>query len=115
MAALALIPAFLSFLVLSAHFFRGGHLSGTALCLAACAIPAIRHPWAARIMQVLLLAGAIEWVRTLAEIAAGRRAMGMPWLRMALILGAVALAAALAALALEAAPARRWFSNPPRG
>jgi hypothetical protein len=45
-----------------------------------------------------LLVGAVEWLRTLAVLAAQRIAAGQPWLRLAVILGAVALLTAAAAL-----------------
>ncbi len=46
--------------------------------------------WPVRLLQVLLLGAAAEWVRTAARLAAGRMAAGEPWLRLAAILAAVA-------------------------
>ena len=109
MTALCLLPATLSFLLLAAHFFRGGQGILLVLALACVGLLAVRRRWAGRILQLLLLLGAAEWCRTLGVIALQRRAEGLPWLRMALILGGVALFAALAALLLQARPAARWF------
>lgn len=109
MTLLSLVPATLSLLLLAAHFFRGGFLVPTILALAATVLLFVRRRWAGRSLQVLLLLGAAEWCRTLGLIALQRRAEGLPWLRMALILGGVALFAALAAAILETPPAMRWF------
>lgn len=114
MTVLLLVPALLSLLVLAAHFFRGGHLIAVGLCIALVAGFFIRRSWSARVLQVCLLAGSVEWIRTVADLAAARRAMSMPWLRMSLILGGVALFTALAALLLEAPQTRRWFGILPR-
>lgn len=103
MRHLLIIPIVLSALALGAHLLRGGSL---ALALAAAALPLLlllRSPAALRWLQGLLFLGALEWLRTLAAILQVRRAVGEPWLRMAVILGAVAAVTLLAALA-----AGRW-------
>ena len=104
MRHLLLIPIVLSAVTLGAHLLRGGHLP---LALAAAALPLLLVPRpvaALRLLQGLLLLGALEWVRALFQILEMRRAMGQPWQRMAVILGAVALVTALSALA-----AGGWF------
>lgn len=103
MRHLLLIPVVLSALTLGAHLLRGGQI---LLALAAAALPLLlvpRHAAASRLLQGLLLLGALEWVRTLAGIVDQRRAFGQPWHRLVLILGSVALVTALSALA-----AGRW-------
>ena len=80
--------------------------------LAACAalsplILLVRHPLARRVLSILLLAGALEWVRTLLVQVSMRRAMGAPWGRLALILGAVALFTAASGFAIRRAPPLR--------
>jgi hypothetical protein len=85
-----LIPTLLSFLVLAAHFLRNDQLT---LMLLSCAAPLLllpRRAWATRIVQAMLILGALEWVRTLLEIRAVRIEEGREWLRMAKILGGVA-------------------------
>ena len=54
--------------------------------------------WAARLVQGALVLGAAEWLWTAAVLIQQRQALGQPWLRMSLILGAVALFTAGAAL-----------------
>jgi hypothetical protein len=99
MRHLLLIPIVLSALTLGAHLLRGGSLP---LALVAVALPLLLVPRsgaALRLLQGLLLLGALEWVRTLLVILEQRHAFGQPWQRLTVILGAVALVTALSALA----------------
>lgn len=59
---------------------------------------------AVRIVQLLLILAAAEWLWTLAQIALERQALGQPWVRMALILGTVAAVSVASAVLLG-----RWF------
>jgi hypothetical protein len=86
-----LVPVFLSFLLLGAHFLRANDLVLVGVCLAAPLVLVFRRWWAARAVQVLLILGALEWVWTMYRIMEVRMAMGMPWGRMAMIMGGVAL------------------------
>lgn len=97
MNILKLLPVFLSSLLLAAHFLRMGFL---LLVLASLGLPVllfIKKAWAARVVQIALLLGALEWVRSLVQIAGVRIDQGQSWLRMAAILGIVALFTAGAA------------------
>jgi hypothetical protein len=110
MNALRLTPVFLSALLFAAHFSRAGNLLMTVVSLAAPAILLIRRPWIARTAQVALMLGALEWVRTLIAIAARRQEMGEPWLRMAVILGIVALVTAVSATVFQTRALRARYS-----
>jgi hypothetical protein len=99
---LRLLPALLSCLALGAHLLRAGRPGpGLAVALLPLLLLA-RRRWAVRTLQLALLAGAVEWLRTLVLLAGLRRAEQLPWTRMAVILGAVAALAAVSALLLEA-------------
>jgi hypothetical protein len=100
-AFLLLLPAGLSALVLGAHFLRRGEVGLVVVSLVLIGLLIVRRPWAARLVQVALLAGAIEWLRTLAELLPARRAAGEPWVRLVAILGGVALLALLGAALFE--------------
>lgn len=115
MTALLLLPAALSVLVLGAHYLRGGQLFMLWLLPGVVALLLVRRAWARTVVQLVLLLGTFEWVRTLLNLARLRSALGEPWLRMAIILGAVALGTALAALLLESGRARRHFEGGGRG
>lgn len=89
-------------LILAAHFLRMGAMSGVLVCLALpIVVVATRARWALRSLQVLLALGSASWIVTALRIGAQRRAAGEPWLRMALILGTVAVLSALAAALLS--------------
>jgi hypothetical protein len=82
---------------MAAHFLRTGSWTAVAIILALPLLLLVKQAWAGWMLRVLLIAGAIEWVRTAAVIARQRIEAGDDWLRMAVILGAVAAVTALAA------------------
>jgi hypothetical protein len=92
-----LILPLLALLLLAAHFYRADWLSLAILSVVLTLLLAVPRPWAARTLQVALVLGAIEWLRTLAAFAAMRMAVGQPYLRLVLILGGVAAFTLLAA------------------
>jgi len=105
-----LLPVVLSGLVLAAHFLRGGHLGLVVLCLAALFVLSIRESWAARLMQVLLVLGSLEWIRTMLALVSARRGLGEAWTRMAVILSSVALFTAASALVFRTGHLRKRYS-----
>ena len=98
---LRLLPIILSMLLLGAHFFRAGLPVLTGLSVAVLFLLILRRSWVPRLFQVLLVLGAVEWLRTLYMFAAMRIAWGEPWTRLALILGTVALLTALSGLVFK--------------
>ena len=111
MNGLLLVPAALSFLVLGAHFLRSGHFALVALALALVALLSVRRPWVPRVVQVALVLGAAEWIRTMVELVRRRTAAGEPFVRLVVILGGVAVVAVLAALLFQSARLRRWYGR----
>jgi hypothetical protein len=107
--ALRLLPVALALAVLAAHFYRGQFWVPFGMTVALAPFLFIRAPWAARVLQLALLAGAVEWLRTAAVLIAVRQSMGQPYTRLALILGGVALATALCALVFRWRPVRERF------
>ena len=92
------IPAVLALLLLAAHFYRDADFVPAALCVAAIALVFFRRRWAVVSLRVGLAAGTVVWIVTAWRIAQHRMADREPYLRMALILGAVAAFTAFAAL-----------------
>jgi len=85
-------------ILIGAHYLRSGPM---ALVLLAVSLPfllLVKKAWVARLIQLVLILGALEWVRTLLELITERQALGEPWTRMAIILGVVALFTASSAL-----------------
>ena len=103
-----LAPA-LAFVLLAAHFHRAGQTLLSAAALTPLVLLAWPRPWAARIAQAGLVLAAIEWLRTAAALISLRLSLGQPYLRLALILGAVALLTAAGLLVFRNQRVRRYF------
>lgn len=91
----------LSFVILAAHFLRFGNSIGVYGSLGLIALLFVRRPWVARLMQVVLVLGAFEWLRTLYELAQLRAAQGQPFTRMIVVLGVVAAVTFCSALLFQ--------------
>ena len=104
------IPTLLSCLVLAAHFYRGDHLALTLLACAAPMLLLVRRIWATRLLQIVLVVGALEWVRTTLQIQTIRVEQGRDWQRMAVILYSVAAFTAASALVYLLPPLRRHYA-----
>ena len=98
MTVLHLLPAIAGYILLSLHFFRADNLPAMLAPMLLIAAMLIRRPWMVRPLQAGLVLGAVEWLRTAVILVAARMEMDRPFLRLAVILGAVALCTALAAL-----------------
>jgi len=85
-------------LVLGAHFMRDGELGLALSCVAALGLLALKRRWVKIVLRVGLLAGAALWLLTTVELVRARLAFDEPWLRLALILGAVTAVTALSSL-----------------
>ena len=107
MIVLCLLPAVLSLLLLAAHFYRAGNMVMVFCSLAAIGLLlSLRRWWVVRTIQVVLLVGAAEWVRTTIELVIERHQEGQPALLAALILGVVGLFTACSALLLATSVVR---------
>jgi hypothetical protein len=114
MNVLRLLPVILSFLLLGAHFYRADNVLLTGLCLAVLFLLFLRETWVPRLFQVLLALGALEWLRALYGFAAMRIAFGEPWMRLAFILGAVALFTGLSGLIFRNRKLRARYDGAPQ-
>ena len=93
-----LLPIVLSALLLGAHFFRAGLSPLVVFALLFPGLLLFRRVWAVRLVQIILVLGALEWVRTLLILVGERRADGQPWGRLAIIIGLVAVFTGCSAL-----------------
>lgn len=105
-----LIPVLLSALLMAAHFSRADNLALVIFSLAAPILLLLRRRWVAMLAQLALMLAALEWLRTLLSIAVRRQQVGDPWLRMAVILGVVALFTALSALVFRSKSLKERYS-----
>lgn len=95
---LRLLPVIISFLLLAAHFLRAGQTLVMSILLCLLLLLFVKKYWVPWVIQLTLLAGAVEWIYTLVSVAQMRIELGMPWTRMAIILGVVALFTLLSGL-----------------
>jgi hypothetical protein len=94
-------PIVLSLLLLGAHFLRYGNMVVLVGLVVLIGLLFVRRWWVARIMQFVLALGALEWLRTLAMLIQERMAYGMPYQRLAIILGVVAAITVFAAFLFQ--------------
>jgi len=106
-----LLPVFISFLLMAAHLVRAGQMVMACVLLALLLLLVLKKNWVPWVIQLTLLLGAVEWLRTLFSVAQIRIELGMPWTRMAIILGAVALFTALSCLVFRGEALRSRFSG----
>lgn len=99
MTILRRIPAILAALLVGAHFYRHGAVPVAVLCAAAPVALFLPIPRIVAVFRLLLVGAAGVWIHTAWRFAEARRQAGVPYLRMLVILGAVA-AFTLAAAAL---------------
>jgi len=109
MLALQLVPTILSLLVLAAHFWRHANLPFVVISFVVIGLLSIRRAWAARIVQIALTLGAIEWIRSAVDLAGVRAEFGLPYGRLLVILGGVAAFSICSAFTFRARRARRWY------
>ncbi len=96
-----LLPVIISLLILSAHFTRVGIHFLSLLLLILPFILLIRNKWIPPLLQLILAAGAAEWIRTLFIYVNQRQAVGEPYFRLILIIGTIALFTGLSALVFK--------------
>jgi len=113
MMVVLIIPAILSFLIAAAHWLHSGNLPMVLVSLAAPFLLLTRARWSVRVIQVMLVLMALEWLRTTFVLMQERQANDEPWHRMAVILCSVAAFAILSAGLLSAPPLMRRFSTRP--
>jgi hypothetical protein len=111
MTFVRLIPVLLSFVLLAAHFSRGGNTPLVALSLIFPLILLVRKPWVPTTVQVLLVLGGLEWVRRTVELVGQRQALEESWTRMAAILAAVAVFTMVSALVFMSKALKQRYGN----
>ncbi len=111
MTFLALIPVILSYLLMAAHFLRGGHPLVAYLLVGAPLLLLIKKKWVMRVVQLGLLYGVYVWADTAILLVRIRAAHGMPATRLGIILGSVALFTLLGAAILQLKRIRRRYES----
>jgi hypothetical protein len=110
MTSLVLLPA-LALGLLGAHFYRAAAWPLVALCVLLVVLLAWPRAWVARLVQGALVLGALEWLWTAWWLVQQRLALGQPWLRLAFILGLVAVLTVASALVFRSAALRARYGR----
>lgn len=110
MSIVLIIPTILSALVSAAHFLRSSNWILVVVSLLAPLLLAVRRRWALVLVQLLLLASAAEWLRTMLVFVEQRQSQGEPALRLVIILSSVAAFCILSAVLLHLPPLRRRYT-----
>ena len=108
-----LIPVALGVLILCAHFLRSGGSAQILACLCAFALIFFKKRWFKTVAPFLLIAAALIWADTAYELIFIRRIMGAPWMKMAIILGAVSLFTAASGMAFLSKKSKLFFDRNP--
>jgi hypothetical protein len=107
--ALRLAPAVTACILLAAHFLRFYAFGIVGFCLLLPFLLLRRRAWTARIVQIVLLLGALVWGRAGYVFARQRMLAGEPWGRLVIIIGGVTLYTLVAAVLFETPPMRRRY------
>ena len=108
--ALLYIPIVLSLIVLGAHFLRYGNFVAVFAALLLIGLLFVRRLWVARLVQVVLMLGTLEWLRTMHELAQMRALQGQPYGRMLVILGVVAAITLCSALLFQSSALKEIYA-----
>jgi hypothetical protein len=98
---LRILPFIVSMILLAAHFFRTGNMLFVIICLVVPFLLLIKTRWALISAQIFTYVGVLLWVLTAFELVRVRMAAGADYLRMLLILLAVAAFSGWAAYLLN--------------
>ena len=109
MTFLRLLPVILSLIILGAHYLRSGPMALVLLAIFLPFLLFVKKTWVARLIQLVLILGVLEWVKTLFELVAERQALGEPWTRLAIIIGVVALFTGGSALVFRSTPLKERY------
>lgn len=88
---LRILMTVLAYMTLAAHFSRADNVILGIVFLILPFLLFMKRRWVVRSLQIILFAGAVEWVMTTIRIVRERIAAGEDWVRVVIILGCVIL------------------------
>jgi len=88
---LRITPIIFAFLLLGAHFLRGGNTVLIVVSVVAPCLLLVKKRWILLLLQWLAYCGALVWIHTTLVLVRQRLATDAPWGRMLLILSGVTL------------------------
>jgi hypothetical protein len=96
---------------MAAHFSRVNNDWLAIFCLTLPAVLFIKKLWVKRVYQILLIMGCLVWIERTVVLVRMRQEAGEEWIRLAIILIAVALLTLLTSLSLETKKARQRYER----
>lgn len=102
----------LSLLLLAAHFYRAEMHTLAAGSVVLATLAFVPRHWAGWVLQVALYGATVEWLLTAWELATLRAAAGLPYVRLLVILGAVAAVTLASAFVVRGGRAFRARLSP---
>lgn len=106
---LRIILTVFAWLLLAAHYSRADNTLFMILSLMIPLLFFIRRRWALTGLQLLTYAGALVWIQTIIQYAGQRASAGEPWLRLAIILGSVAVFTAISGILLNSKKIKKAY------
>lgn len=106
-----ILPALLSLLLLAASALRRGEWGLTAALAILCLLAFTRRDWLRPVLMAALAWGVLVWLDTTRTLVNFRLMAGMPWLRLAMIMGGVIALNCIALFLLNTKKARSWFHH----
>ncbi len=104
------VPAIFSLLVLAAHFSRQNLTIVGAIALGFIPLLFVKKRYVLWIVQIALVAGSAEWVRSTLKYIEIRKHMEDDWTRLAIILFSVAAFTLISGLLLSLKSVRKNYS-----
>lgn len=101
MNLIRLLPPIISLLLLSAHFSRAEMPLLSLISLIIPFLLLIKKQWIVRVIQIILILGALEWIHSMFFYVHQRQEFNEPYLRLVVIIGVVALFTGLSALVFK--------------
>lgn len=99
----------LAYLLAGAHFLRNGEVILVGVAVMLLGSLAVPRAWVAHLTRLALFTCSLVWLNALVAMAAMRYSMGLPFLRLVLILGTVILLTAGAIFVFFHPRIRRYY------
>ncbi len=108
---LRVVLIILSSVLLSAHFLREGEILLTAAYLFLPLLLLIKRRWVLIVLQIFTYGGVLVWFYTLYVLINERMSLGIPWVRMAIILAVVIIITLISGLLLNSKVVKEKYKN----
>ena len=105
-----LLPSIISLLLLSTHFSRSNMPLLSVLFIIIPFLLFIKKQWIVRFIQIVLIVGTFEWIRSTFYYVNQLQELGEPYVRLVIIIGVVALFTGLSALVFKNKKLKEFYN-----